>query len=244
MRVIRRRPMVGRVVTESLEQHADTITLARHDPDAGSAHAADQGEQTDPGRRGQGIPGDAPPCFRPARGERTGDRRGYTGEDGRRDEPGEVSRLRRNPGYQAPPGQHPVHRVFPVPDCSFNIGLPMAQWGFAVRTDEVCENTISSMSGLCGRGPARGRSAVRSVIISSPTSNRSPKSRPWTKPWQKKIQSHHIYSVAELGIAHLKVPAGDWNSTAARPACLFMKQGVCWKGCESGQSAGSSCAIT
>jgi DNA topoisomerase-1 len=25
------------------------------------------------------------------------------------------------------------------PDCSFNIGLPMAQWGFAVRTDEVCE---------------------------------------------------------------------------------------------------------
>jgi len=24
------------------------------------------------------------------------------------------------------------------PDCTFNIGLPLAQWGFAVRTDEVC----------------------------------------------------------------------------------------------------------
>ncbi len=25
------------------------------------------------------------------------------------------------------------------PDCTFNIGLPLAQWGFAVRTDEVCK---------------------------------------------------------------------------------------------------------
>ena len=25
------------------------------------------------------------------------------------------------------------------PECTFNIGLPMAQWGFAVRTDEICD---------------------------------------------------------------------------------------------------------
>ena len=37
-------------------------------------------------------------------------------------------------------GNTQLDRLFRLPGkCTFNIGLPMAQWGFAVLTDEVCD---------------------------------------------------------------------------------------------------------
>jgi len=56
------------------------------------------------------------------------------------------------------------------PDCSFNIGLPMAQWGFAVRTDDICDKHQAEFCPPCsGKEPARGTSAAPSATISNPT---------------------------------------------------------------------------
>jgi DNA topoisomerase-1 len=38
------------------------------------------------------------------------------------------------------------------PDCTFNIGLPLTQWGFAVRTDEVCKKHKLSFVRLVRKG--------------------------------------------------------------------------------------------
>jgi DNA topoisomerase-1 len=38
------------------------------------------------------------------------------------------------------------------PECTFNIGLPMAQWGFAVRTDDVCDKHLLNFVRLVRKG--------------------------------------------------------------------------------------------
>jgi DNA topoisomerase-1 len=84
------------------------------------------------------------------------------------------------------------------PECTFNIGLPMAQWGFAVRTDEVCDKHHLNFVRLVRKGARPwdigcplchhiNSNAESLAEIPSMNANLA-----------QKILSHHIYTVAEL----------------------------------------------
>jgi len=84
------------------------------------------------------------------------------------------------------------------PDCSFNIGLPMAQWGFAVRTDEKCEKHGLNFVRLIRKGARPWE--IGCPLCHQITSNReSLEEIPSAdKALVDKIQASHIYTVAEL----------------------------------------------
>jgi DNA topoisomerase-1 len=84
------------------------------------------------------------------------------------------------------------------PECTFNIGLPMAQWGFAVRTDEVCDKHHLNFVRLVRKG-------ARPWDIGCPlchhlNSNKESLAEipSMTKALAEKILSQHIYTVAEI----------------------------------------------
>ena len=102
------------------------------------------------------------------------------------------------------------------PDCSFNIGLPMAQWGFAVRTDEICDKHQLNFVRLVRKG-------ARPWDIGCPlchhiSSNKESLSEipSMTPALADNILVHHIYTVAELARSvpedlakRLSMPAAD-----------------------------------
>ena len=84
------------------------------------------------------------------------------------------------------------------PDCTFNIGLPMAQWGFAVRTDEVCEKHGLNFVRLVRKG-------ARPWDIGCPLCHHIESNREslagmpsMTPALSEKLLKQHIYTVAEL----------------------------------------------
>jgi DNA topoisomerase-1 len=84
------------------------------------------------------------------------------------------------------------------PECTFNIGLPMAQWGFAVRTDEVCDKHHLNFVRLVRKG-------ARPWDIGCPlchhiTSNAESLAEipSMNEALAQKILAQHIYTVAEL----------------------------------------------
>lgn len=84
------------------------------------------------------------------------------------------------------------------PDCTFNIGLPMAQWGFAVRTDDVCEKHGLNFVRLVRKG-------ARPWDIGCPLCHHINSNQEslaeiagMTPALIETIQKRHIYSVAEL----------------------------------------------
>jgi DNA topoisomerase-1 len=84
------------------------------------------------------------------------------------------------------------------PDCSFNIGLPMAQWGFAVRTDEVCEKHQLNFVRLVRKGARPwdiGCPLCHHVNSNSESLAEIPS---LDEALAKKIRAQHIYTVAEL----------------------------------------------
>ena len=84
------------------------------------------------------------------------------------------------------------------PDCTFNIGLPVAQWGFAVRTDDVCKKHGLNSVRLVRKG-------ARPWDIGCPlchhiTSNRESLAEiPSLKPaFLDKLECAHIYTASDL----------------------------------------------
>jgi DNA topoisomerase-1 len=84
------------------------------------------------------------------------------------------------------------------PDWSFNIGLPRAQWGFAIRTDDICDRHNLNFVRLVRKG-------ARPWDIGCPlchhiSSNRESLSEipSMTPALADNILAHHIYTVAEL----------------------------------------------
>jgi DNA topoisomerase-1 len=84
------------------------------------------------------------------------------------------------------------------PDCTFNIGLPMAQWGFAVRTDDICDKHQLNFVRLVRKGArpwdigcplCHHISSNRESFLEMPS---------MTPALAEKILTHHIYTVAEL----------------------------------------------
>lgn len=84
------------------------------------------------------------------------------------------------------------------PDCTFNIGLPMAQWGFAVRTDEVCDKHHLNFVRLIRKG-ARPWDIGCPMCHHINSNKESLAEIPGiTEDLIQKCQGRHIYSVAEL----------------------------------------------
>jgi len=84
------------------------------------------------------------------------------------------------------------------PECSFNIGLPMAQWGFAVRTDEVCDRHQLHFVRLIRKGARPwdiGCPLCHHVDSNSESLAEIPS---LDEEMVKKIRARHIYTVAEL----------------------------------------------
>ncbi|NLD57265.1 MAG: DNA topoisomerase I, partial [Methanomicrobiales archaeon] len=84
------------------------------------------------------------------------------------------------------------------PDCTFNIGLPMTQWGFAVRTDDVCEKHGLNFVRLIRKG-------ARPWDIGCPLCHHINSNQEslaeiagMTPALIETIQKRHVYSVAEL----------------------------------------------
>jgi DNA topoisomerase-1 len=88
------------------------------------------------------------------------------------------------------------------PVCTFNIGLPMAQWGFAVRTDEVCDRHHLNFVRLVRKG-ARPWDIGCPLCHHITTNKESLAEIPsMNETLAQKILAQHIYTVAEL--AHSK----------------------------------------
>jgi DNA topoisomerase-1 len=95
------------------------------------------------------------------------------------------------------------------PDCTFNIGLPVTQWGWAVRTDEVCEKHHLNFVRLVRKG-------ARPWDIGCPlchhiSSNREsladiPSLAP---PLLGRLESRHLYSASDLAKSK-----PEWLATA------------------------------
>ncbi len=84
------------------------------------------------------------------------------------------------------------------PECSFNIGLPNAQWGFAVRTDDICEKHHLNFVRLI-------RKEARPWDIGCPLCHQISSNKEslaeipsMDEKLAAKIQAQHIYTVAEI----------------------------------------------
>nr|WP_321349399.1 DNA topoisomerase I [uncultured Methanoregula sp.] len=84
------------------------------------------------------------------------------------------------------------------PECTFNIGLPMAQWGFAIRTDDICDKHHLNFVRLVRKGARPwdiGCPLCHHVNSNSESLAEIPG---LDEPLLEKLKSRHIYTVAEL----------------------------------------------
>ena len=218
--------LVGRVVTESLEQHADTITKpdmtrtleshmqlikqsqrTREDVIRESRemlhHAFDQLEANDQ------VIGD--------------DIRNRTAEElnlGKCpvcDGTLAIKHLRGNTQFIG---------CSRYPDCSFNIGLPMAQWGFAIRTDEKCEKHQLNFVRLVRKG-ARPWDIGCPLCHQINSNRESLEEIPSAdKELVDRIQACHIYTVAELARSVPEALAKRLGLPLEKSATLVQEAGL------------------
>ena len=112
------------------------------------------------------------------------------------------------------------------PDCSFNIGLPMAQWGFAVRTDEKCEKHQLNFVRLVRKG-ARPWDIGCPLCHQINSNRESLEEIPSAdKELVDRIQAHHIYTVAELAHSAPEVLAKKLGLPNDRAATLIHEAGL------------------
>jgi DNA topoisomerase-1 len=87
------------------------------------------------------------------------------------------------------------------PDCTFNIGLPSSQWGFAMRTDEICERHHLNFVRLVRKG-ARPWDIGCPLCHHISSNQESLAEVPGMNPaLLEKAQKQHLYSVVELARA-------------------------------------------
>ncbi|MGA2913356.1 MAG: DNA topoisomerase I [Methanoregula sp.] len=190
--------LVGRVVTESLEQHADMITR----PDMTQTIEAHMQQIKESKRTREDVIKESQQMLHRAFDQLEAneavigdDIRGRTAEEmnlGKCPVCGgtlAIKHLRGNTQFIG---------CSRYPECTFNIGLPMAQWGFAVRTDEVCDKHHLNFVRLVRKGArpwdigcplCHHINSNRDSLAEIPSLNET---------LVQKIQARHIYTVAEL----------------------------------------------
>jgi DNA topoisomerase-1 len=112
------------------------------------------------------------------------------------------------------------------PECTFNIGLPMAQWGFAVRTDEICEKHQLNFVRLVRKG-------ARPWDIGCPLCHQINSNRESLREIPSvdeelagRIQANHIYTVAELTHSTPEVLIKKLGISSERAATLIQDAGL------------------
>ena len=190
--------LVGRVVTESLEQHADTITQ----PDMTQTIEAHMQQIKEKARTREDVIKESREMLHKAFDQLEpneqvigDDIRGRTAEEmnlGKCPVCGGMLAIKHMRGNTQFIG------CSCYPECTFNIGLPMAQWGWAVRTDEICDKHQLNFVRLVRKGarPWDIGCPLCHHVNSNAESLREIPSMDDTL--LATMQKHHLYSVAEL----------------------------------------------
>ncbi|MCK9580891.1 MAG: DNA topoisomerase I [Methanoregula sp.] len=190
--------LVGRVVTESLETYADTITK----PDMTAAIEAHMQLIKQSQRTREDVIKESREILHRAFDQLEANEQ-VIGDD-IRDRTAEEMNLGKCPvcggtlAIKHMRGNSQFIGCSRYPDCSFNIGLPMAQWGFAVRTDEVCGIHHLNFVRLIRKG-ARPWDIGCPMCHHINSNKESLAEIPgMAAEMIESIQKRHIYSVAEL----------------------------------------------
>jgi DNA topoisomerase-1 len=191
--------VVGRVVTESLEQHADTITK----PDMTQTLEAHMQQIKESQRTREDVVKESRGMLHAAFDQLEAHERAIGNDI--------LSRTAEELNLGTCPvcgsgtlaikhlrGSTQFIGCSRYPECTFNIGLPVTQWGWAVRTDKVCDRHRLSFVRLVRKG-------ARPWDIGCPlchhiSSNRESLSEisSLTPPLLGKLEALHIYTASDL----------------------------------------------
>ena len=222
--------LVGRVVTESLEQHADTVTK----PDMTQTIEAHMQQIKEKTRTREDVIKESRVMLHAAFDQLEANEQ-IIGDD-IRNRTAEEMNLGKCPvcggmlAIKHLRGNTQFIGCSRYPECTFNIGLPMAQWGFAVRTDEVCDKHQLNFVRLVRKG-------ARPWDIGCPlchhiSSNRESLAEmpSMTPTLAEKLLACHLYTVAELARSapedlakRLGVPVADAARLTAEAAAMLEK---------------------
>ncbi|HEX3002307.1 MAG TPA: DNA topoisomerase I [Methanoregula sp.] len=190
--------LVGRVVTESLEQHADTITK----PDMTRTLESHMQLIKQSQRTREDVIRESREMLHHAFDQLEANEQ-VIGDD-IRNRTAEEMNLGKCPvcggmlAIKHLRGNTQFIGCSRYPDCSFNIGLPAAQWGFAIRTDEKCEKHNLNFVRLVRKG-ARPWDIGCPLCHQINSNRESLEEIPSAdKEMVDRIQACHIYTVAEL----------------------------------------------
>lgn len=190
--------LVGRVVTESLEQHADTITK----PDMTRTLESHMQLIKQSQRTREDVIRESRDMLHRAFDQLEANEQ-VIGDD-IRNRTAEEMNLGKCPvcggtlAIKHLRGNTQFIGCSRYPDCSFNIGLPAAQWGFAIRTDEKCEKHGLNFVRLVRKG-ARPWDIGCPLCHQINSNRESLEEIPSAdKALVDRIQACHIYTVADL----------------------------------------------
>jgi DNA topoisomerase-1 len=190
--------LVGRVVTESLEQHADMITR----PDMTRTIEEHMQQIKESTRTREDVIRESRQMLHKAFDQLEANE-SVIGDD-IRDRTAEEMNLGKCPACGGTlaikhlRGNTQFIGCSRYPDCTFNIGLPNAQWGFAVRTDEICNNHHLHFVRLVRKG-ARPWDIGCPLCHQINSNKESLAEIPsMTDSLAKKLEYRHMYTVAEV----------------------------------------------
>jgi len=190
--------LVGRVVTESLEQHADTITK----PDMTRALESHMQLIKQSQRTREDVIRESRDMLHRAFDQLEANEQ-VIGDD-IRNRTAEEMNLGKCPvcggtlAIKHLRGNTQFIGCSRYPECSFNIGLPAAQWGFAIRTDEKCGNHGLNFVRLVRKGSRPwdiGCPLCHQINSNRESLEEIPSA---DKELVDRIQACHIYTVADL----------------------------------------------
>ena len=190
--------LVGRVVTESLEQHADTITK----PDMTQTIETHMEQIKVKARTREDVIKESRQMLHAAFDQLEANERAI-GEDirGRTAEELNLGKCPVCGGMLAIKhmrGNIQFIGCSCYPECTFNIGLPAAQWGWAVRTDDVCDKHHLNFVRLIRKG-ARPWDIGCPLCHHINSNIESLKEIPSVNAALiEKLQKSHIYTVADI----------------------------------------------
>ncbi len=190
--------LVGRVVTESLEQHADMITrpdMTRTIEDHMQQIKASNRTREDVIKESRQMLHQAFDQLEANETEIGDDIRNRTAEEMNL---GICPVCKGTLAIKHLRGNTQFIGCSRYPECTFNIGLPMAQWGFAVRTDEVCDKHHLNFVRLVRKGARPwdiGCPLCHHINSNAESLAEIPS---MNDKLAQKILSHHLYTVAEL----------------------------------------------
>jgi DNA topoisomerase I len=222
--------LVGRVVTESLEQHADIVTR----PDMTQKIEAHMQQIKESKRTREDVIKESRTVLHAAFDQLEANEQ-VIGDD-IRNRTAEEMNLGKCPvcggmlAIKHLRGNTQFIGCSHYPDCSFNIGLPMAQWGFAIRTDEVCDKHQLNFVRLVRKG-ARPWDIGCPLCHHIDSNRESLSEMPFMTPaLAENLLRHHIYTVAELARSvpedlakRLELPVADAGRLVTEAGTMLEK---------------------